>query len=144
MWRTFHETPKLDLALRVFPCVHCAGLYLDAQAAFDFLLKRTDIDHRRIIIFGRSLGGAVAVHLAGEPFYAQRALCLVVENTFTTLPHIARHLFGSFRIIAYLPRWCYKNKVGSLIISSESDGEVWWRWKGGVKCFYSMGRCHTF
>jgi pimeloyl-ACP methyl ester carboxylesterase len=29
----------------------------------DFLLKRTDIDRNKIIVFGRSLGGAVAVHL---------------------------------------------------------------------------------
>ena len=88
-----------------------SGLYLDAQAAFDFLLSRTDIDQTKIVIFGRSLGGAVAIHLASEPYYAKKALCLIVENTFTTLPHIARHLFNSFKIVTYLPIWCYKNKV---------------------------------
>lgn len=90
------------------------GLYLDAQAAFDFLLQRTDIDHSKIIIFGRSLGGAIAIHLAEQPYYAKQAFCLIVENTFTTLPHIARQLFGSFKIVTYLPSWCYKNKYNSL------------------------------
>lgn len=33
-----------------------SGLYKDAQAALNYLLNREDIDHRRIIVFGRSLG----------------------------------------------------------------------------------------
>ena len=39
------------------------GLKLDAEAGLRHLLKRTDIDASRIIVFGRSLGGAVAIHL---------------------------------------------------------------------------------
>lgn len=46
-------------------CV-CAGLYWDAEAALDFLLMRRDIDRRKIILFGRSLGGAVAIYLAAS------------------------------------------------------------------------------
>lgn len=33
-----------------------SGLYKDAQAALNYLLSRQDIDHSRIIVFGRSLG----------------------------------------------------------------------------------------
>lgn len=33
-----------------------SGLYRDAQAALNYLLSRQDIDQRKIIIFGRSLG----------------------------------------------------------------------------------------
>ena len=32
------------------------GLYLDAQAALDYLVGRPDVDQRKIIVFGRSLG----------------------------------------------------------------------------------------
>lgn len=32
------------------------GLYLDAQAAFDYIVQRNDIDRTQIILFGRSLG----------------------------------------------------------------------------------------
>ena len=42
------------------------GLYLDAQAGLDFLLSRRDIDHRKFIVFGRSLGGAVAIYLTAS------------------------------------------------------------------------------
>ena len=40
------------------------GLYMDAQAALDFLLTRQDIATDKIVVFGRSLGGAVAIDLA--------------------------------------------------------------------------------
>ena len=42
------------------------GLYLDAQAGLDFLRSRQDIDQRKIIVFGRSLGGAVAIRLTAS------------------------------------------------------------------------------
>lgn len=40
-----------------------AGLYLDAQAVYDFARGRTDLNQQKIFLFGRSLGGAVATHL---------------------------------------------------------------------------------
>lgn len=55
------------------------GLKIDAQAALDFLLKRTDIDFKQIVVFGiiifilnvsdclgRSLGGAVGIDLVSR------------------------------------------------------------------------------
>lgn len=35
------------------------GLYIDARAAVDYLFTRHDLDHSQIVLFGRSLGGAV-------------------------------------------------------------------------------------
>ena len=40
------------------------GLVLDAQAAVEHLRQRTDIDSDKIFLFGRSLGGAVAIAIA--------------------------------------------------------------------------------
>ena len=37
------------------------GLKLDAEATLEFALNRNDIDKDRIFVFGRSLGGAVAI-----------------------------------------------------------------------------------
>lgn len=37
------------------------GLRLDAEATFDYVMNRQDINKDRIYLFGRSLGGAVAV-----------------------------------------------------------------------------------
>ena len=42
------------------------ALTADALAIYDAVTQREDIDPRRIVVFGRSLGTAIAVHLAAE------------------------------------------------------------------------------
>ncbi|KAL5013441.1 hypothetical protein ScPMuIL_007711 [Solemya velum] len=91
-----------------------SGLYLDAEAAMDFILQRTDIDRNKIFLFGRSLGGAVSIHLAANTYYSQYLAGLILENTFTSLPDIGRKLFD-FKILDLLPEWCFKNKYPSKI-----------------------------
>ncbi|XP_060064455.1 protein ABHD13-like isoform X2 [Ylistrum balloti] len=56
------------------------GLYRDAEAAINFLLGRNDVNRDKIVVFGRSLGGAVAVWLASQPFYAQHIAALVYPS----------------------------------------------------------------
>ena len=53
---------------------NCTGLYKDADAALKFLKERKDIDQRKIIVFGRSLGGAVAVHLVAGLTHRNRCV----------------------------------------------------------------------
>jgi fermentation-respiration switch protein FrsA (DUF1100 family) len=61
------------------------GTYLDASAAWDYLVRERGIDADRIVMLGRSLGGAVAAWLAARR--APRAL--VLESTFLSFPDIA-------------------------------------------------------
>ena len=42
------------------------GTYLDAQAAWDYLVDNRGISPGKIVLFGRSLGGAVAAWLAAH------------------------------------------------------------------------------
>lgn len=86
-----------------------SGLYLDAEAALDYVFSRSDINQQRLVVFGRSLGGAVAVRTCSVPYYSSRVACLVVENTFTSIPEMAHTLFD-VRLLSYIPEWCYKNK----------------------------------
>ncbi|RMX66937.1 hypothetical protein DD238_002695 [Peronospora effusa] len=59
------------------------GLKLDAEAAVDALYARTDIDTSKLVVFGRSLGGAVSVYLAKkEP---SKVAAIVLENTFLSI-----------------------------------------------------------
>ncbi|KAG8228155.1 hypothetical protein J437_LFUL002809 [Ladona fulva] len=85
------------------------GLSMDARAALNYLLSRNDINRSEIIVFGRSLGGAVAIDLASRPEYASKIWCLILENTFTSIPDMAAVLLG-WRLLHYLPMFCYKNK----------------------------------
>lgn len=86
------------------------GLYLDAEASMDFLLQRSDLNKQQIFVFGRSLGGAVAVYLATCPFYAQHVKAVILENTFISIPSMGEQIFR-FGFFAYIPWWCYKNLV---------------------------------
>src|SRR5215831_19781082 len=43
-----------------------AALEADALAIHDAVARRDDVDPRRIVVFGRSLGTAIAVHVAAE------------------------------------------------------------------------------
>ena len=62
------------------------GLYQDAVAAWTHLVERPDTASAPRIIFGRSLGGAVAIELATRV----QANGLIVESTFTSIRTLAR------------------------------------------------------
>ena len=64
-----------------------AGLALDARAAVAYLERRNDVDERRIVYFGESLGTGVAVALAAE----RPPLALVLRSPFTSMVDVARH-----------------------------------------------------
>lgn len=87
------------------------GLYLDSEAAMDFLISRPDINKDKIVVFGRSLGGAVAAWLASSKKYSPHIAALVLENTFTSLPDIAKSIFADLFILEYIPVFLFKNKV---------------------------------
>lgn len=88
------------------------GLYLDAQAALDYLMQRPDINRSKIVAFGRSLGGAVAIDLCARAENRDKIACGLIENTFTSVPDIAKELFN-FKIVRMIPRWFYKNQFKS-------------------------------
>nr|CAG4650332.1 EOG090X09ZU [Sida crystallina] len=89
-----------------------SGFYKDAQAALNYLSNRTDIDTRRIWVFGRSLGGAVAIDLASRSCNAGKIGCLLIENSFTSIPDMAKQIIP-WRGLKYLPLWFHKNKFQS-------------------------------
>ncbi|MCL4132681.1 UNVERIFIED_CONTAM: hypothetical protein GTU68_035689 [Idotea baltica] len=91
------------------------GLYLDAEAAICYIRTRTDIDLNKIVVFGRSLGGAVAVDCVSRTEIRSRVAALIIENTFTSIPDMAKVLFSGIRILPSLPAWCHKNKFKSKI-----------------------------
>ena len=66
-----------------------AGVYLDSRAAHAWLIDEKGVDPTRLMILGRSLGGAIALELA----LAAEHSCLMLEATFTSLLDIARRLY---------------------------------------------------
>ncbi len=65
------------------------GLYLDALAAYDYLLNERKIPPARIIAYGSSLGAAVAGELARQRPVAG----LILETPFPSVEAVARSAF---------------------------------------------------
>ena len=65
------------------------GVYHDADAAYDYLLNKRHFRAQDIIIYGHSLGGAVAINLAS------RRPCggLIVQSSFTSVLAMAQRMF---------------------------------------------------
>lgn len=65
------------------------GLYRDAEAAWRWLVETHGVDPKRIVVHGRSLGGAVAVELARR----RPVGGLVVESSFSSLVAIGQRQY---------------------------------------------------
>jgi uncharacterized protein len=70
------------------------GTYRDARAAYRWLIAR-GVAPQRIVLFGESLGSAVALQLALEV----EARALVLEPPFASIPEMARAVYP------FLPLW---------------------------------------
>jgi len=65
-----------------------ATIAADARVAWKVVVRQQPDPGRRVI-YGHSLGGAVAVDLASELHYGVDYAALVLESTFTSLPDVA-------------------------------------------------------
>jgi len=76
-----------------------AGVYRDANTAYDYLVQQRHFHAENIVILGHSLGGAVAVDLA------MRRPCggLIVQSSFTNARAMTREIFA-LPLIEYLVR----------------------------------------
>ena len=99
------------------------GTYLDAEAAWDYLVNVKRKSPESIILFGRSLGGAVAAELA----MTKKSAALIIESCFTSVPDLGK-TFYPWLPIKLLSKFKYStiDKIGSincpkLIIHSPED-----------------------
>ena len=69
-----------------------AGSLLDAEAAWDWLAARPDVDTTRIVVYGRSVGSGPAAYLAAH----RPAAGLILESAFTSLRAMARVHYPMF------------------------------------------------
>jgi hypothetical protein len=79
------------------------GTYIDAQAAYDWLIKEKKLKPADIIIFGRSLGGSIAAHLASNV----EAKGLVIESCFTSYADIGQK-FYPYMMVRPFARYGFK------------------------------------
>ena len=113
-------------------------LYQSANAAWQYLVSIKKTKPENIIIFGRSLGGAVAVDLASRV----KAGGLILESTFSSVRDLVEIAFPILSPFIYL-RYSFdslskiKNiSVPTLVIHSPEDGVI--PFELGVKLFKGL------
>ena len=81
-----------------------AGAYQDANAAWNYLVDEREIPEGQLVIFGVSLGGAVAAAAAE----VCKPAGLILESTFTSVPEMAG------RAYPFVPKFMIRTKMNTL------------------------------
>ncbi len=78
-------------------CPSEEGTYLDTCAAYDYICSRPDIDKGKIIVYGESLGAAMAIDLAVHKDINLKAV--IIYGGFSSTKDMARAIYP------FLPLW---------------------------------------
>jgi uncharacterized protein len=81
------------------------GTYRDAEAAWRHVTEARGVAPERIVLFGRSLGAAVAAWLGAQ----QPSAGLIVESAFTSVPDLGQELYP-FLPVRWLSRFDYPTR----------------------------------
>ena len=82
-----------------------AGTYRDAQAAYDYLTTTLNRSPRNIVVYGESLGSAVAVELATRVPVGG----VVIEEAFTSIPEVGQKMFSNLPV-----GWLVRNRYDTI------------------------------
>ncbi|KAG1814762.1 Alpha/Beta hydrolase protein [Suillus subaureus] len=88
-----------------------SGIRIDAQTALDYLASHPCLNNTPVILYGQSIGGAVAIDLASRN--SSKIAALILENTFTNLPRLvpkALPLLGPFSFLCH-QKWDSASKI---------------------------------
>lgn len=86
------------------------GIYLDAEAVYDYLQSRKDIDSNRMIGYGASLGGVVIIDLATK----RKLSAIIIESSFTSAKDMARRLYPMVPSFLMSIKFDSESKIGKI------------------------------
>ncbi|MFH1242850.1 MAG: alpha/beta hydrolase [Pseudomonadota bacterium] len=123
------------------------GIYTDGQAAYDYLVQKVRFPPDKIVLFGRSLGAAVAIEVA----LTRAVKAVIIESGFTSTKGMAETMFP-FNLFSFLLPSNYNNlekiarvRVPKLIIHGDADrivpfkmGEQLFAASKEPKAFYAL------
>ena len=81
------------------------GTYRDALAAYEYLTQQRHVSPRTIVVYGESLGAAIAADLASKVDVGG----LVLEEAFTSTAAVGQGMFPFFPV-----RWLVRNQYDTL------------------------------
>jgi len=137
-----------------------AGVHEDAERALEVALAQTEANGVPLVLFGQSIGGAIAINTAANSAHRDSIQGLIVESTFSSYQAVAREALSGFWLTwplqwplsltisdAYHPGRMIKRIQGIpvLLIHGEQDrvvayhhGEMLYRQANEPKRFWSI------
>ena len=100
-----------------------AGAQLDVDAALRTLLERREVDPKRIVLFGQSLGGALALHYAARGPRRDALRAVIADSAFSDYRAIVREKLAGFFLtwpFQWLPAFTVDNDYSPLTLRSQS------------------------
>ncbi|KAI0200160.1 Alpha/Beta hydrolase protein [Astrocystis sublimbata] len=94
------------------------GITLDAQTALDYLRSRAETRDHKLIVYGQSLGGAVAIKLVAKNQHRGDIVGLVLENTFRSMRALIPSVVPPAR---YLTMLCHQIWPSEVILPSITE-----------------------
>jgi fermentation-respiration switch protein FrsA (DUF1100 family) len=80
------------------------GFYRDAAAAYEYLIEERRLTESQVLLYGESIGGAVAVDLASR----KEVRALITEETFSSVKDMLP------RVLPWVPLFLLKSKFDSV------------------------------
>ncbi|RHZ50016.1 hypothetical protein Glove_508g72 [Diversispora epigaea] len=103
------------------------GIRIDVQTCLDYIKRHSVLKNTKLIIYGRSLGGAVAIDLVSKN--EEKIDAMIVENTFLSIPKLLPTFFSPLRYFTFFCSqiWpseksiCNIHRIPILFLSSDKD-----------------------
>ncbi|KAJ1342260.1 hypothetical protein BSLG_003183 [Batrachochytrium salamandrivorans] len=91
------------------------GIKIDAQAALDYIRSHDKLKNTKVILYGQSIGGAVAINLAAQN--NDKISALIIENTFLSLRKLIPHVMKFLRPFTFLCHqiWDSESAIGKVV-----------------------------
>lgn len=99
------------------------GVMQDGLDAIDAFMEIKNLDKDNLILYGQSLGGAVAVNIAANSQYADEFKALILESTFTSWRDMAREAADKIFVtwmFQYPISWSFPKDMASIDMIKDS------------------------
>ncbi|ODV74604.1 uncharacterized protein CYBJADRAFT_166403 [Cyberlindnera jadinii NRRL Y-1542] len=95
------------------------GIKTDADTVMKFVMEHDQLSNSSVVLYGRSLGGAVAIYIASKNYVPVKAV--VLENTFLSIRKAIPHIFPFLRNFTFLCHQVWDSEHDILKVSPEVE-----------------------
>ncbi|OCT46813.1 Protein bem46 [Cladophialophora carrionii] len=97
------------------------GLSIDGQTALDYVRNHEELRKTHIVLYGQSLGGALAVKLLQTNYQVGDIAAVILENTFLSIRKLIPSVMPPAKYLAYL---CHQRWDSEQSISKVGDKDI--------------------